>query len=627
MSALLSVGQSALLAAYAQLRTTGHNIANANTPGYTRQDAVLASAGGQYTGSGFYGQGVDVVTVQRRYDRFLAAELSSSTALAAADSARAGQLERLDNLLADTDNGIGVAIDELNAALADLVNRPADASARQIVLARADALALRMRTADAQLQQLGQESSERIGQAAASATDLLGRIAQLNERIAASAGTGQPPNDLLDERDRLLLEVNGYLKATAYAQADGTVSVFAAGGEALVVGNRAATVRAEPDPLDASRQRVVIALGATELPMSVGTLGGGSIAGLLRFRDQDLQAVRTRLGQLAGAIAEAFNRQQSLGVDASGAAGQPMFALSAPGTTAASTNASSARLVASVVDGTQLAASDYDIRYDGAQYVVTRSADGLQRSYATLPQTVDGLRIELGSGTPAPGDRFAVNSATSIAAGFVRTLSSGAGLATGYAVSVAGAGSNTGNVAVAAFAVDAADPNLAQPVTLTFTAAGTFDVTGAGTGDPVGVAYVPGQAISYNGWTLTLQGMPQPGDRIEIVPTADPSVDNRNAHAMIRLSDQPLAGGATFVDAFAAVLADAGTRTQSAQAIEAVSMRLLGDARAAQAQLSGVNLDEEAARLLQYQQMYQAAAKVIQAAQSMFDTLLAATAR
>lgn len=627
MSALLSVGQSALLAAYAQLRTAGHNVANANTPGFTRQEALLATAGGQYGGSGFLGQGVDIVTVQRRYDRFLAAELASSTALAAADSARAGQLGRLDHLLADTDNGIGVAIDELNAALADLVNRPADASARQIVLARADALALRMRTVDAQLQQLGHEADERIGHAASLATDLLGRIAGLNERIAANAGTGHAPNDLLDERDRLLLDLNGFLKAGVYTQDDGTVSVFAAGGEALVAGNRAAILRAEPDPLDPSRQRVVLALGATGLPMTATTLGGGSIAGLLHFRDQDLQAARARIGQLAGAIAAAFNRQQSLGADASGVAGQPLFASGEPRSTAASTNTGSARIVASVVDGTQLAASDYQIRHDGVQYLVTRSADGLERSYATLPQTVDGLRIGLASGVPAAGDRFELRSATTIAAGFERALSSGAGLATGYAVSAAGAASNTGSVSVSAFAVNAADANLAQPVTLTFTASGTFDVSGAGTGNPTGVAWSPGQPIDYNGWTLALQGTPQPGDRIEIVPTGDPSVDNRNARAMIGLADQPLADGARFNEAFAALLADVGTRTQSAQASESVSTRLLGDAQAAQAQVSGVNLDEEAARLMQYQQMYQAAAKVIQAAQTMFDTLLQATGR
>lgn len=627
MSGLLGVGQSALLAAYAQLQTTGHNIANANTPGYSRQDVVLATAGGQYTGGGFLGFGVDVVTVQRRYDQFVAAEVSASIAAASADSARAEQLGRVDNLLADTDNGIGVAIDDFAAALADLANRPFDASARQAVLARADALASRVQAVDGRLSQFGQDADERIGQAVTTVNDLLARVARLNERIAASAGTGQPPNDLLDERDQVLREINGYLKTTAYTQPDGTVSVFAAGGEGLVVGGRASTLVAEPDPLDPTRQRVVMVSGATHLPMNADTLGGGSIAGLMQFRDQDLQAIRARLGQLAAGIASAYNQQQALGVDSGGAAGEPMFALGAPGVVAASTNAGSAMLSASVVDGTQVAASDYSIRYDGTQYVVTRSADGVQRNYASLPQSVDGLSITLSGGTPAAGDTFTLHSATSLAAGFARTLSSGARLATGYAVSVERAAGNAGDVSASAFSVVAADADLAQPVTLTFTSAGTFDVSGIGTGSPSGVAYTPGGPIAFNGWSLTLRGTPQPGDQIRIVPTVDPAADNRNARAMVALGDQPLAGGATFNDAFAAMLADAGTRTQSAKAAQAVSTRLQLDAQAAQAQQSGVNLDEEAARLMQYQQMYQAAAKVIQAAQSMFDSLLAATGR
>ena len=220
-----------------------------------------------------------------------------------------------------------------------------------------------------------------------------------------------------------------------------------------------------------------------------------------------------------------------------------------------------------------------------------------------------------------------MRSATSFAAGFARTLSSGARLATGYAASVERAANNAGDVTASAFAVDAPDPNLAQPVTLTFTSAGAFDVNGVGTGNPAGVAYTPGSPISFNGWVLTLRGTPQPGDRIEIVPTVDPAADNRNARALVGLADRPLAGGASFVDAFAAMLADVGTRTQSARAAQSVSSRLQQDAEAAQAQQSGVNLDEEAARLMQYQQMYQAAAKIIQAAQSMFDSLLAAAGR
>lgn len=627
MSGLLGVGQSALLAAYAQLQTAGHNIANANTPGYSRQEVVLATAGGQYTGGGFLGFGVDVATVQRRHDQFVAAELSASIASASADGARAEQLARLDNLMADNENGIGAAIDDFDLALADLVNRPFDASARQAVLARADALASRVHGVDERLRQFGSDADDRIGQAVTTVNSLLVRVARLNDRIAASAGTGQPPNDLLDERDQVLRELNGYLRATTWTQADGTVAVFTAGGEGLVVGNRASALATEPDPLDPARQRVVMVSGATRLPMSAGTLGGGSIAGLMQFRDQDLQAIRARLGQLAAGIASAFNRQQEVGVDATGAAGEPIFGLGAPGVVAASTNAGTATLSASVVDGTHVVASDYTIRHDGAQYVVTRGSDGVQRSFATLPQTIDGLSIGLAAGTPSAGDVFTVRSATSFAAGFARTLSSGARLATGYAASVERAANNAGDVTASAFAVDAPDPNLAQPVTLTFTSAGAFDVNGVGTGNPAGVAYTPGSPISFNGWVLTLRGTPQPGDRIEIVPTVDPAADNRNARALVGLADRPLAGGASFVDAFAAMVADVGTRTQSARAAQSVSSRLQQDAEAAQAQQSGVNLDEEAARLMQYQQMYQAAAKIIQAAQSMFDSLLAAAGR
>lgn len=198
MAGLLGGGQSALMAAYAQLQTTGHNIANANTLGYSRQEAVLATAGGRYTGSGFLGSGVDVVTVRRRYDQFLAGSLSSETASAAAAGARAEQLGRLDRLMANTENGLDVAMDEVNSALADVVNRPSDASAREVFVQRADALAQQFRATDGRMQQLGAEANERITQSSTSVNDVLEQIARLNDRIAQASGGGQPPNDLLD---------------------------------------------------------------------------------------------------------------------------------------------------------------------------------------------------------------------------------------------------------------------------------------------------------------------------------------------------------------------------------------------------------------------------------------------
>lgn len=638
MAGLLSVGQSALLAAYAQLQTTGHNIANANTPGYSRQEAVFATAPSHYTGGGFLGSGVDLVTVQRRYDQFLSGELSLQTAAAAAAGTRAEMLGRVDSLLADTDNGLGAVFDEFNAALADLVNRPFDPSARQAVLMRADTLAHRLSSLDGQLRQLGAEADQRVAQSTGTVNRLLDGIAQLNERIAQASASGHTPNGLLDERDAMLVELNGHLKANAHTQADGTITVFAASGEGLVVGNRAARLVSEPDPADNTRQRVVLEFGATRLPMSAGALGGGSIAGLLQFRDNDLQAARARLGQMAAGLAGAFNAQQAAGVDAQGAPGQPMFALGRPEVLAASGNGGSAAIAVKVIDGMAVAASDYSLAYDGSVYTVTRLSDGVSWQHAGLSQTVggasvglrvDGLEFELLAGGPAAGDRFTIRSATALAAGMANLLSAGSQLASGQAMSAARDANNAGDLSVAGFEiVDPHAPGLRVPVVLSYNGSG-FDVA-VGT-PPVAagtLAWTPGETVEYQGWKLSLTGTPQPGDSVAVTEISGPAHDNRNARAMLALADRTIVGGAaTFSDAFAGLLVDAGTRVAAASAAEAVAQRLLGDAQAAQAAHSGVNLDEEAARLMQYQQMYQAAARVIQAAQSMFDALLGATAR
>ncbi len=540
MAGLLGIGQSALMAAYAQLQTTGHNIANANTPGYSRQEAVFATAGGTYTGGGFLGMGVDLVTVQRRYDRFLTGELASSTAASAADTARAAHLERLQRVLADTDNGIGAAIDDLNTALADVANRASDPTARQVVVQRADTLAQRIRNADAQMRALGRDADEQIGNAAGRVNELLQQFAGLNERISAVQASGHAPNDLLDERDRVLVQLNGYMKVTAQAQDDGTVNLFAAGGEGLLVGSRAARLDVGTDPNDASRQRIVLKNGTAELPMSAVSFGGGSIGGWMRFRDEDLRETRAELSELAQGIATTYNDRQNFGVDAAGNTGADMFDYAGLGSDFRS----------ALVSGSELAAA--------------------------WPVTA-----QLGPGA-------------------------------------------SGALKIASF--DVVGTVTQSPVTIAFQAGGSYDLSFGG----ISTHYPApsGSTIAHDGWSLTLRGTPQAGDTIEIVPNANPGTDGRNARAMILDSQSPSAtASGSLTDSFATMLGEVGARTQSAQASRTSSAGLLSNAQAAQAEHAAVNLDEEAARLMQYQQMYQAAAKVIQAAQSMFDSLLAATAR
>lgn len=622
VSGLFAIGTSALQAAYAQIQTTGHNIANVDTPGYTRQRVELATASPLYTGSGFVGRGVDVVTVARLYDRFLAGQVQTGTATAAADAARASLTSQLESLLGRQSASLGVAMDDFRFALADLVDRPADASARAVVLGRAQVLAERFRTSSAGIESIAGEVEARLADGVTRLNGLLAGIAAANEAIARSNGSAQPPNDLLDRRDALVAEAGALMQMTVRENPDRTISLFGAGGHGLVVGAAVARLALDRDPLDPQRTQFVLQTSGNAIPVSSALIGGGEIAGLLRFRDTDLVSARDGLGRLAGAVAGAYNAAHAQGVDSTGTPGADLFAIGAPRATAAEGNGGSAAFSVEVADASALLASDHVLGWDGAAWTITRLSDGRQTAVSSWPVDLDGLRIDATGGAPVAGDRFLLRSASVMAAGFASTITSVQGLATGLAVTpVAGVG-NGGDVRAGSFAVLASNPDLGAAVTITFDGAGSYSVSGVGTGNPTGLPYLPGTTVSYNGWSLTLAGTPAAGDTLAIVPVDEPSMDNRNARTLLGLGDQRLVDGRSFTDAWAAILADVGQRSQAAQGAADLSRSMLADARASLGAVSGVNLDEEAARLLQFQQSYQAAAKVIAAAQSVFDTLL-----
>lgn len=622
MSGLFGVGSSAMMAAYAQMRTASHNIANVGTPGFSRQEAILSTASGTQTGSGFIGRGVTVDTIVRRYDQQLAAEVAAGKSSAAADSVRASQLSRLEAVFADGDTSLGTAIDDLRAAFADVVNRPGDPTARTAVLSRARTLVDRFDGATGRLDELRVQSDQKLRDGVSRINDALAQIAQLNDQIARRTSLGQPPNDLLDRRDQLVETVNGQMRATPFVNTDGSVTLYAASGHALVVGMQAARLSVQGDSLDPRKLSLTLGSGSTAVAIDGATIGGGELAGVLRFRDEDLEAAQARVGQLAAALAQVYNDRQALGRDATGAAGAPMFALGSPEIGPSADNAGNAALSVALLDGTAVAATDYELRFDGAAWSVTRLADGTQSALGAMPATLDGLRISVGAGAPAAGDRFLLRGASAFAGGLAMRLSGTQALATGLAMTPQRTASNAGDVRSTAFTVTANDTNLLAPVTIQFTSPTTFNVTGTGTGNPVGVNYTPGMSLAFNGWSMSLAGVAASGDRIEVVPTTNHALDNRNARLMLDLGDQPIVGGRKPVDAFGDLLAEVGVRSQSAQAAQSLSTRTLTAAEAARAEISGVNLDEEAARLMQFQQAYQAAAKILATAQNVFDTLL-----
>lgn len=621
MSDLMRIGSSAMSAAHAQLQTAGQNIANVNTPGYVRREVLLQEAG-NLDPTGWVGRGVDVSSVRRVYDQFLVRESAANKASAARDSSRADALARLDKVFSDPASGLGRAFDDFVGAFADVSARPADPSARTAVLARAETFALRAQTLDNRLLELRRSAQDRMQSEVGRANETMKALATLNAKIADAQGGRGDPNALLDRRDQLLQELNASLRANATIAQDGTVTVSSARGEPLVVGDTASTLTLVADALDASKQTVsVTRSNGVTLPMDSSDLGG-ALAGLARFANEDVDAARAQLGRLYASIAGAYNAQQAKGIDASGAPGQPMFEIGAATVSGVAANTGSGVLAAEIADPKALKASDYEIRFAGGQYTVTRLSDGVTQSGASMPQTFDGMRFSLQSGTPAEGDRFLVRGATAFAAGAKSLLTSAQRIATGLPVVAEPGAANAGDLKASALEVSTVGPSTGAPVTVTFTGPNTFSVTGTGTGNPTGLTYTPGMTLSYNGWSMVLSGTPAAGDTLQISPTPNPGVDNRNALAMQALGDAALVDGSKASGRYAELIGDVGTRAQSARAAGDMSQRLYDEAERARSEVSGVNLDEEAARLLQYQQAYQAAAKVIATASEMFRSLL-----
>ena len=624
MSSLLNVGARALLANQIALSTTGHNIANASTAGYSRQSAVMSQVEGQYTGGGYIGKGVQVTTIERAHNEFLTRQAAVAGSVSAMDSTRATQLGSLEDIFQGGKSGLGASVSDMLNAFTDVASTPGDITARNVVLTRADEMATRFRNAETQLDDLQTGVNSQLADSVKTINSLATRIGALNEQIARSTGTGQSPNDLLDQRDQALRELNRHVQTSTVAADDGTVGVFV-GSQALVLGNSTAKVAIGSGGDGTSK--LTITRGTLTSEITESTLAGGSVAGLLRFQNTDMAEARNGLGRMAIAISTEVNAQNRLGVDLDGKAGANIFApIALPDGLPAATNTGNATLSAKVSDGSALIASSYQVEFGAnGSVAVTRTSDGKISNFAgPMPVTIDGLQLDLGSGVAAAGDSYVMKPYTAAAGAMLMAMSSPREVAAASPVEARSGVANTGTVAVGGLAATTANANLGAPVTLTFNATGTFDVSGTGTGNPTGVSYVAGQTISYNGWSLTMTGTPKAGDTLTVqASTAGySSLNAGNAKALLALRDKQVFEGASMVDGYAGLMTQVGVRSQSAQYSANVSGAIATSLETERTSVSGVNLDEEAAKLLQYQQAYQASSKMIQIAQNLFDSLL-----
>lgn len=627
MSAALNIGARALTANLSALQIIGHNIANANTVGYSRQTVNMQVSGYQQYANGFFGKGVEVGTVIRAHDAYLTREAQSTRSVASADQVRLSRLQQLESVFPMGADGLGESLNSMLNAWSDVASSPSNQTARLVVIARADEFAARLRDTAGQLDVLKQSTQLQVKGTVDNVNRLAGELAKVNQRLTEVMGSGNTPNDLLDQRDQLLSEMSKHVQISSIPGEGGVVSVFVGGSMPLVLGSQSSQLAVNRNPNDSSQLQIGFVQGGVTTQLPDSSIGG-ELGGLMNFLNQDLAQTTNLVGRMALATATVVNEQHHLGLDYKGQPGADFFVAPAPAAgLAALSNGGTATTSAVVQDPSALMASDYELRFDGANYTVTRLSDGTtSTASATMPVVFDGLEFRVDSGAANAGDSFRIKPYEGAARDIQVAISSPDRVAAASPVLVTPGSANSGSISIESlYAVEPATPGPAYaPANIVFAANGSYSING---GPPQ--TYVPGEPIVHDGWSLTLRGTPTAGDTfaISMATPGDILQNAGNAVGFQALRDAPMFEGIPLGEGYVSVFSDIGTRVQSAQFSATFSAQVASTSENARANIAGVNLDEEAARMLQYQQSYQAAAKFLQVAQSTFDSLLQTVGR
>jgi flagellar hook-associated protein 1 FlgK len=656
-SNLINIGLSGLNAAQWGLTTTSENISNATTPGYDVERPVYEESAGQYTGSGYLAEGVSTTTIQRAYSQYLNTELNNAQSQSGALSVNYTMLSQLNNLVGSPTSGISTAITSYFTGLQNVANGAANSATRQTAISDAQTLASELNGVGAQYDQMGQSVNTQISSTVAQINTYTAQIATLNQQISAASSQGQPPNQLLDQRDEALSNLSS-LVGVQVVQNSGGDNVFLSNGQPLVAGTTSYNLGSAPSPSNPAETSVTYlgAAGTTPsaattqyLPDSAMQNAGGTLGGLIRFRTQSLDPAQAQLGAIATSFAAQVNSQNELGLDLSGNPGTALFSVGTPQTIANTQNTGTASLGVSFANAASPTTGTYTLSYESGTYTLTNNQTGdVVGSAANLSQPIGGLNFSL-SGTMNSGDSFTVLPTSGALDSFALATTSGSSIAAASPVLATAGSSNTGSATISEGAVSAGYSLPSGTTTLTYSSTSggltgfpvgsTVTVNGTSTsitsattvvpyspssGATMTISTTPATAGSMNGISLTLSGTPANGDTFTIAANSGAQSDGRNATIMSNLVSATAYGGGTttLTTAYANYVNAVGNETNAANASNTTQTALVSQITSAQQSVSGVNINEEAANLLQYQQLYQANSKVVQTADTLFQTLL-----
>ncbi|HET8802650.1 MAG TPA: flagellar hook-associated protein FlgK [Marinobacter sp.] len=672
MAGLIGIGLTGILGHQAALNTTGNNITNANTPGYSRQEVVFETQDGQRTGAGTIGSGVDIANIRRLANEYLVQQVREDSTLFGEQETLNTELSRLDNLLGGETTGLSNALNNFFASLQNAAEDPASLPQRQLVLSEAQQVVNRFQALNQEIIQQRESIKTQMQQGAKDANILLKSIAELNLAISESPGIaqGQMPNELLDKRDEKLRQLSELVSIKVTESEGSQVNVSLANGLSLVVGSNAAQLGTRESVEDPTRLSFTLSAGGRTLLVDE-QITGGKLGGLRRFESEALKPAFDELGRIAIALSATMNHQHEIGMDLEGDLGGLFFrdinaeAVQRSRVVANADNAAprNGQLAVEITDSSALIAGSWTLQFsgDGRNFELIDQATGRTVNQGRLPDpvqseiTMPGFNIRIEGGTFTAGDKYLIQPSRNAAANIGLAVNREEDLAFASPVRASAADGNIGTGQIdQGTMLNVRNPftngllppfqssgQLANgPLTVSFAdnAGNLVYTVRDGSNNVIGApdrAYTPGVAnelfnedpasgAEYQGFQFRITGQPAVGDSFTINYNTNGVSDNRNAELLAGFGTaNTLNGGSqSFTEGYAGLVEDIGVKTRQSQLDMDAGKTLLEQSTNQRESVSGVNLDEEAGRLIQYQAAYNASAKVISVAQDLFNTLL-----
>ncbi|NOI83144.1 flagellar hook-associated protein FlgK [Vibrio tubiashii] len=620
-SDLLNLGSQSVLTAQRQLNTTGHNISNVNTEGYSRQSVIQGTNMPRQYGGETYGMGVHVEKVRRSWDQFAVNELNVSTTNYAHKVDDEANLEMLSNMLSSVaSKKIPENLNEWFDAVKSLADSPNDVGARKVVLEKANLITQNLNDFHETVRRQSDVTNKKLDLGIERVNQLALEIRDLHRLMMRTPG---PHNDLMDTHEKLIAELSEYTKVTVTPRknAEG-FNVHIGNGHTLVSGTEASELKMIDGYPDVHQRRLAMIEGKGIKAITTKDIDG-KIGAMLTMRDEKIPQLMDELGKLATSFSYEVNSLQSQGLDLRGNIGGLMFTdvnsdFIAESRVVTSSN-SKADLAVYIEDTSQLVGGQYSLQYVGGDYYVTRPS-GEQFIVPVVDNAIalDGLRIDIRNGLEA-GERVLIRPTRSGAAQMQMATNDPSDIAAqSYEASTT-------------FAQGSAQFSIAQAGDLR-----EFEVIISPDGQQFAVtdtkgnillqpqAYPPSGAVTVQGTSFELTGGALPNDKFtaNLVPSEG---DNGNLLKMQNIqTDKKLNDGeSTILDIYHNLNTDVGLQMSTASRLTDVSRLEKEAAQERVASISGVNLDEEAANMMKFQQAYMASSRIMQAANDTFNTILA----